>query len=393
MEKQLHQEGWRVCCGAKSPAPWSMMKTAVPSTPSAACSISPSESISEEADPCPHGGDRSPDGSQSHRHLLCPRPECTRISANPAGYHLVEMPGRSNRERLQIGPGRRAAYLPDVPQRYRAGRQSCPCRRPPGWEWKSRRRRSSCASRMAPRNSSMPTPSRSLTPRARSVERSHPCSISPSACRGEEDLRARTEEIETLMEVSPIGMMVAHDPQCNHITGNPAANLSSDFQKEPTKPVQSGTRRERQPTGSTVTGVELAVPDLPMQMAARLGTEVKRETLELRFEDGAEIRTSTSMQNRSSMAKTKARGADRSHAGCHRAQTGRIMRSGRARSALPSSCSIFPAMPGSRICRAAMYMPMRQSSRRTTFLLAELYGKTDLEVFPEEVAAAIHLHR
>ena len=47
-------------------------------------------------------------------------PECTRISANPAGYHLVEMPEDFNRERLQIGPGRRAAYLPDVPQRYRA---------------------------------------------------------------------------------------------------------------------------------------------------------------------------------------------------------------------------------------------------------------------------------
>jgi PAS domain S-box-containing protein len=106
---------------------------------------------------------------------------------------------------------------------------------------------------------------------------------------GEEELRARTEEIEALMEVSPIAIMVAHDPECNTITGNPAANallrLPHDAEENLSNPVLA---EKGMPHWIYRNGVQLDVPDLPMQMAARLGIEVKDESLDLRFEDGTQ---------------------------------------------------------------------------------------------------------
>src|SRR3974390_1765319 len=35
-----------------------------------------------------------------------------------------------------------------------------------------------------------------------------------------EQLRRRAEELEKLMDVAPVAMFVAHDPECHEITGN-----------------------------------------------------------------------------------------------------------------------------------------------------------------------------
>ena len=40
----------------------------------------------------------------------------------------------------------------------------------------------------------------------------------------EEQLRNRAEELETVMNLVPVAIWVAHDTKCNNITGNRTAN-------------------------------------------------------------------------------------------------------------------------------------------------------------------------
>ena len=42
--------------------------------------------------------------------------------------------------------------------------------------------------------------------------------------RMEEDLRRRAEELQKIMDVAPLTLSVAHDPDCHEITGNRTAN-------------------------------------------------------------------------------------------------------------------------------------------------------------------------
>jgi PAS domain S-box-containing protein len=105
----------------------------------------------------------------------------------------------------------------------------------------------------------------------------------------EEELRARNEEIEALMEVSPIAIMVAHDSECQNITGNPAAKTLLRLPQNSNENMSNPALAEKGMHHWLYrNGIQLDVPDLPMQMAARLGIEVKDETLELRFEDGTQ---------------------------------------------------------------------------------------------------------
>lgn len=105
--------------------------------------------------------------------------------------------------------------------------------------------------------------------------------------REEEALRARTEEIETLMNVSPIGIFVANDPECRFISANPAGYRllempgSSQLNISKSAPIteQPGYRVFRD-------GIEVAAENMPMQAAARYGIELQEEALELRFENG-----------------------------------------------------------------------------------------------------------
>jgi PAS domain S-box-containing protein len=107
----------------------------------------------------------------------------------------------------------------------------------------------------------------------------------------EEALRARTEEIETLMEVNPIGILVAHDPECNYITGNPTGYSLLGFSTDSTENLSKPRLDELKPSQSHRVfrdGVELSGDELPMQMSARLGMEIEEQELELRFEDGTQ---------------------------------------------------------------------------------------------------------
>jgi two-component system sensor kinase len=104
----------------------------------------------------------------------------------------------------------------------------------------------------------------------------------------EEELRARTEEMEALLKVSPIAFFIAHDPACTRISGNPAGYRLVHMPDDSERNISKSAPAQERPTYRVFRGEEeLGPDDLPMQMAARLGVEIHEESLELRFEDGS----------------------------------------------------------------------------------------------------------
>jgi PAS domain S-box-containing protein len=99
-------------------------------------------------------------------------------------------------------------------------------------------------------------------------------------------LREHAEEIETLMDVLPVPVWIARDPECRQITGNRAtyeltrlpqgANVSKSAPPEE-RPNFRVFRRKK----------ELAPEDLPMQQAAATGAQVNNAELDLLFDDGS----------------------------------------------------------------------------------------------------------
>jgi PAS domain S-box-containing protein len=86
----------------------------------------------------------------------------------------------------------------------------------------------------------------------------------------EERLRQRAEEVETLMDLVPVGIWVAHDPQCNHIVGNQTANrLYEAHDHENVSANVSLVRRFCRD------GQELKPEELPMQEAAAKNIDVR----------------------------------------------------------------------------------------------------------------------
>ncbi|HLH09628.1 MAG TPA: PAS domain S-box protein, partial [Terriglobales bacterium] len=97
------------------------------------------------------------------------------------------------------------------------------------------------------------------------------------------ELKQRVTELETIMQVLPVGVAVAHDPECKVITAN--ATLTQII----------GTRFGENVSKSTVSTLPYEVykdgkrvpPELlPMQRAASLGQPVAGDVVELRYENG-----------------------------------------------------------------------------------------------------------
>jgi signal transduction histidine kinase len=105
-----------------------------------------------------------------------------------------------------------------------------------------------------------------------------------------QELRLRLEELQTVFRVAPVGIAVAHDPQCRVITGNPAftsllgvaplANVSFD-----------GPEAAQLPFKILRGGKSVPVSELPMHIAARKGVTVRDQEFEIVFGDGRVIHT------------------------------------------------------------------------------------------------------
>jgi PAS domain S-box-containing protein len=115
---------------------------------------------------------------------------------------------------------------------------------------------------------------------------------SAERARAEEALRAsqvaeleRRKELEALLGTAPAAIWVAHDPECNVITGNPAAAAMLRVSADRNMSVSAA------PDGSQVEilieGRRVSKTELPMQTAARTGRTVSNQELEFRFSDGS----------------------------------------------------------------------------------------------------------
>lgn len=103
------------------------------------------------------------------------------------------------------------------------------------------------------------------------------------------DVQRRQLEFETLFRLMPVGIGVATDPECRHIAVNPAFAEMLRIDTRDNASLSAPDPRDRPSIVIRKDGVEAAPEDLPLQMAARLGTEVKNVELEVVHPDGATI--------------------------------------------------------------------------------------------------------
>ncbi len=102
--------------------------------------------------------------------------------------------------------------------------------------------------------------------------------------------RIRSKELETVLEVTPVPVFIAHDTECRRITGNRAAyeqlrvRAGKNFSKSAPPEEQPGFRLMQD-------GVEIPPYRLPMQQAAATGEPVFGCAQTMVFEDGTERET------------------------------------------------------------------------------------------------------
>jgi hypothetical protein len=105
----------------------------------------------------------------------------------------------------------------------------------------------------------------------------------------EDALRRNTEhaqELQTLLDVAPVGIAIAHDPECRVITTSP--HMAAMLGTSPGANV-SMSRLDRQPQPYRVfspDGHEISPDDLPMQLSARTAGVVTDYEYDIVFDDG-----------------------------------------------------------------------------------------------------------
>ena len=99
----------------------------------------------------------------------------------------------------------------------------------------------------------------------------------------EEELRRSLEELQTIMDVAPVGLITAHDPECRAITLNRMGALM--FEVEPVDHSAAVGRGPAPPGRFFRDGVEVPLDQLPLQSAAR-GMEIRDAELEAHMPGG-----------------------------------------------------------------------------------------------------------
>ena len=99
------------------------------------------------------------------------------------------------------------------------------------------------------------------------------------------DVQRRAKEFDTLFRLTPIGIGVANDPECRDISVNPAFAEMLRIESGANASL-SAPAAEQPPFRVERNGVPLSASDLPLQVAARLGSEVKNIELDVIHPDG-----------------------------------------------------------------------------------------------------------
>jgi two-component sensor histidine kinase/PAS domain-containing protein len=103
------------------------------------------------------------------------------------------------------------------------------------------------------------------------------------------ELQRRITEFQTLLDLLPIGIAVAEDPDCRHIRAN--SWLSDLLGVAPGENVSAAGRpADDAPYQLCRDGQELALADRPMQYAAAHGAEVRDAEVDVVYHDGRTVR-------------------------------------------------------------------------------------------------------
>ncbi len=100
----------------------------------------------------------------------------------------------------------------------------------------------------------------------------------------EQQLRQRVEELQKVMELAPVAIWVAHDPQCREIVGNRMANQfyeadAGENVSANVTPLRRFFQQDR----------EVSADELPMQQAAALGQDIRDAELGVLMPSGKRI--------------------------------------------------------------------------------------------------------
>ncbi len=100
-----------------------------------------------------------------------------------------------------------------------------------------------------------------------------------------QDLANRVAELQTLIDITPVGIAIASDQSCNPMQSN--AYIRQLLGISPNHNISKSAPSEEQPAYRVFqNGQEVPAEDLPMQVAARLGIDVRDTEIEIRLPDG-----------------------------------------------------------------------------------------------------------
>ncbi|MEZ5285107.1 MAG: DUF4118 domain-containing protein [Vicinamibacterales bacterium] len=108
--------------------------------------------------------------------------------------------------------------------------------------------------------------------------------------RARADVQRREREFDTLFRMTPVGIGVANDPDCQQISVNPAFAEMLRISSTSNASLSATEPGMRPPFVVSKDGTPVAPEDLPLQMAARRGIEVKNAELDVVHPDGTTIR-------------------------------------------------------------------------------------------------------
>jgi PAS domain S-box-containing protein len=105
----------------------------------------------------------------------------------------------------------------------------------------------------------------------------------------ESDARARAAELQAIMDAAPAVIVIAHDAECRHISGNRTAYLL--LRQQPGSNLSQSAPESERPANIRYLreGTEIPPRELPMQIAASSGQAVRNCELQVVFEDGTSI--------------------------------------------------------------------------------------------------------